>query len=124
MSKSDFSGYWRITHTSVWDQEAMDLVAPAHLSFSDRRGSLSMIAIEASLECRYEGKRVAFSLFGADEYDPIAGRGWATINEAGKMGGMLCTSTTAMKPSSRPRRPSLRRHVSQSWSRGEDAGSP
>ena len=48
-----------------------------------------MIAIEASLDCRYEGKRVEFSLFGADEYDPIAGRGWATINEAGKMGGML-----------------------------------
>ena len=78
MSKSDFSGYWRITHTGVWDQEAMDLVAPAHLSFSDRRGSLSMIAIEASLDCRYEGKRVDFSLFGADEYDPIAGRpSWA-----------------------------------------------
>ncbi|MEI9948250.1 MAG: hypothetical protein WDO74_04550 [Pseudomonadota bacterium] len=33
--------------------------------------------------------RVEFSLFGADEYDPIAGRGWATVDEAGKMNGML-----------------------------------
>lgn len=64
-------------------------MAPAHLSLSERLGSLSMIAIEASLDCRYEGNRVEFSLFAADEYDPIAGRGWATINEAGKMGGML-----------------------------------
>lgn len=89
MSQSDFTGYWRITHTDGWDQEALDLVGPAHLSFTARHGSLSMIAIDASLDCRYEGKRVDFSLFGADEFDPIAGRGWATIDKAGKMSGML-----------------------------------
>lgn len=89
MTKNDFRGYWRITHTDTWDREALDLVEPAHLSFSDRRGKLSMIAIEASLDCRYEAGRVEFSLFGADEYDPIAGRGWATIDQSGKMSGML-----------------------------------
>src|SRR6185436_6015750 len=89
MSQRDFTGYWRITHTQVWDQEALDLVGPAHLSFSGQRGTLSMIAIDASLDCRYEGKRVDFSLFGADEFDPIAGRGWATIDKAGNMTGML-----------------------------------
>ena len=55
MSQRDFTGYWRITHTQVWDQEALDLVGPAHLSFSGQRGTLSMIAIDASLDCRYEG---------------------------------------------------------------------
>jgi hypothetical protein len=96
MSKNEFSGYWRITHTDVWDQKAMDLVAPAHLSFSERRGSLSMIAIEASLHCRHDWKRVEFSLFAADEYDPNAGRGWATIDDGRQDGGACCTSTTAM----------------------------
>lgn len=83
MSQRDFTGYWRITHTQVWDQDALDLVGPAHLSFSGQRGTLSMIAIEASLDCRYEGKRADFSLFGADEFDPIAGRGWPPLTRPG-----------------------------------------
>lgn len=30
-----------------------------------------------------------FSLFGTDELDPIAGRGWATLDKVGNMKGML-----------------------------------
>ncbi len=89
MSKTAFNGYWRITRTDGWGQEALDLIRPAHLRFSGRSGSLVMIAIEAGLDCRYEKGRVDFSLSGVDERDPIAGRGWATINKAGKMKGML-----------------------------------
>lgn len=58
MSKSDFSGYWRITYTGVWDQEATDLVAPAHLSFSDRRGSLLFTAGKAEAPPHLEPKLV------------------------------------------------------------------
>jgi hypothetical protein len=89
MSQRDFTGYWRISHTDGWGRAALDLIRPAHLRFSGRSGSLLMIAIEASLDCRYEKGRVDFSLFGTDELDPIAGRGWATIDKAGKMKGML-----------------------------------
>jgi hypothetical protein len=89
MSKSDFAGYWRITHTDNWDREALDLVVPAHLTFAGRTGSLAMIAIEAGLDCRYEAGRVDFSLSGVDEFDPISGRGWATIDEAGNIQGMI-----------------------------------
>jgi hypothetical protein len=89
MSKDEFNGYWRIIHTDNWDQDALDLVVPAHLKFSGRSGSLAMIAIEAGLDCRYERDRVDFSLSGVDEFDPIAGRGWATIDTAGKMKGMI-----------------------------------
>ncbi|MEO6601130.1 MAG: hypothetical protein ABIQ16_14725 [Polyangiaceae bacterium] len=48
-----------------------------------------MIAIGASLDCRYERDRVDFSLFGTDERDPLGGRGWGKIDKAGKMKGML-----------------------------------
>lgn len=89
MTKTDCTGYWRIVGTDAWDQEALDLVVPAHLTFSGRTGSLAMIAIEASLDCRYEAGRVDFSLSGVDEFDPISGRGWATTNKAGKMTGMI-----------------------------------
>lgn len=118
MSKTDFNGYWRITHTDGWGQEALDLIRPAHLRFSGRSGSLLMIAIEASLDCRYEKGRVDFSLFGTDELDPIAGRGWATIDEAGNMEGMLYlhdgdetefTAEKAEAPAEPERQPTRRR---------------
>lgn len=89
MSKTDIIGYWRILHTDGWDQEALDLIRPAHVRFSGQSGSLLMIAVEASLDCRYERDRVDFSLFGADEHDPLAGRGWDKIDKVGKMEGML-----------------------------------
>jgi hypothetical protein len=60
------------THTN-WSRMFLDL------SYSERRGTGSMIAIDVGLDCRYAGKDVDFLLFGAEEYDPIAGRGWAIV---------------------------------------------
>jgi len=33
MTKNDLSGYWRITQADNWDQDALDLVTEAYLSF-------------------------------------------------------------------------------------------
>jgi hypothetical protein len=29
VSKKDFKGYWRITETDLWDQDALDMIEPA-----------------------------------------------------------------------------------------------
>jgi hypothetical protein len=86
-------GRWRIVETGVWDQEALDLVVPAHITF-DRRGlgEMQLIAIGASIDYRLEDRSgvpvVEFSWSGFDEMDPASGRAWATV-EGDTMRGKL-----------------------------------
>ena len=75
-------GRWRIVQSDMWDQDALDLIKPAEISFgSQHRGRLRMIAIDASLDYRVTEEsgqaRVEFSWSGSDEGDPIYGRGFA-----------------------------------------------
>ena len=71
-------GRWRIVETGVWDQEALDLVVPAHITF-DRQGlgEMQLIAIDASIDYRLEDRSgvpvVEFSWSGFDEMDPTSG---------------------------------------------------
>ena len=79
-------GRWRIIETALWDQEALDLVVPAHITFgSNGLGELQLIAMGASIDYRVterEGKPfVEFSWFGDDEGDAVCGRGWARVEE-------------------------------------------
>jgi len=121
-------GRWRIVETGVWDQEALDLVVPAHITF-DRRGlgEMHMIAISASIDYRLEDRSgvpvVEFSWSGFDEMDPTSGRAWASV-EGDSMRGKLfihqgdessfiakrerrdhemAGSNKALQPTSRPR---------------------
>ena len=48
-----------------------------------------MIAVQGSLDCRFEADRVEFSWVGDDEGDPANGRGWAEIAENGKLEGRI-----------------------------------
>ena len=85
-----FLGRWRIIETDVWDQDALDLVVPAHMTFE--RGALGhfqMIAVEGGLDCRFDGNRVEFSWLGDDEGQPTGGRGWAELEPDGKLRGRL-----------------------------------
>ena len=46
-------GRWRIVETENWDQDALDLVAPAFIEFDeDGLGSLGFIAVEGSIDWR------------------------------------------------------------------------
>jgi hypothetical protein len=82
--KPEYIGRWRITETSEWDQEFIDLVVPGHLTVKGNGlGTLAFGAIEAEVDCRIEkmgeAERLAFSFAGWDEGDDISGRGWATV---------------------------------------------
>jgi hypothetical protein len=88
VSAKRFKGYWRITETDLWDKDALDMIEPAHISFGESC-TLGMIAITASLDCKYEGNRVEFSFLGDDDGDLLAGRRWAELDDAGPLTGML-----------------------------------
>ena len=81
----DFIGKWRIIGTEAWDRDALDLVAPASLSFEkDNMGQLKFIAVEAWIDYRV-GEReglpaVEFSFEGLDERDRVSGRAWAVLD--------------------------------------------
>jgi hypothetical protein len=64
------------------------MLEPAHISFGEH-STLGMIAISAGLDCKYSGHRVEFSFLGDDDGSPLVGRGWAEIDDAGTLTGML-----------------------------------
>lgn len=80
-----FLGTWRIVEMEMWDQEAFDLLGPAHFTFrEDELGDFRFIAVEGGLDCRYgerDGDPLAeFSWSGCDDNDQASGRGWAIVD--------------------------------------------
>ena len=76
-----FDGTWRITDMEGWDQEAYDLLGPAHFKFGAEGGTFRFVAIKGEIDGRFgqkDGKPfVEFSWSGSDEDEPTSGRGWA-----------------------------------------------
>ena len=82
--KNPYLGSWRIIEMEAWDQEYVDLVTPGHFTFGkDGFGNFEFGVVKAetdySLEVFGNSERVDFSFEGYSEYDPVSGRGWATI---------------------------------------------
>lgn len=78
-------GRWRLVETELWDQEALDLIVPAYISFGrNGLGEMQLIAIGASIDYRVEQRGDAsvleFSWSGFDEMDATSGRAWARID--------------------------------------------
>jgi hypothetical protein len=89
-----FTGSWRITEMELWDQDAIDLLGPAHIKFdADRSGEFVFIAVRGWMDCTFGEKDgqpfVEFSWQGSDEGDDVSGRGWATLDRAGRMTGRI-----------------------------------
>jgi len=81
---TQFLGTWRIIETEVWDKDALDLVVPAHITFTaEGQGHFQMIAIQGGIDCRFEGNRVEFSWIGDDDGSETNGRGWGEIDKDG-----------------------------------------
>ncbi len=76
-----FAGRWRIVEMDVWDNDFLDLVEEAHLTFEGAAdGEIAFGALKGFLDVRYgsrDGSACAeFSWEGHDENDPACGRGW------------------------------------------------
>ncbi|MCP4303428.1 MAG: hypothetical protein GY788_00805, partial [bacterium] len=85
-----FAGRWRIVEMDVWDNDVLDLVEKAHLTFSgDADGEMVFVALKGFLDVRYgarDGSACAeFSWEGYDDNDPACGRGWVMIGTAGRL---------------------------------------
>lgn len=85
-----FRGMWRIIETEMWQQDALDLVVPAHITFDkDGLGEFQLVAVNAEIDCRFEKNRVEFSWSGDDDGEDANGRGWAEIQTDGTLAGMI-----------------------------------
>jgi hypothetical protein len=78
-----FAGRWRIVEMDTWDNDFLDLVEEAHITF------------KGSSDGRYgsrDGSACAeFSWQGHDENDEACGRGWAALGTAGRLVGHFYT---------------------------------
>ena len=105
------NGRWRIMEMDLWDQEAIDLVAPGFIEFGDDgTGEFGFIAVRGWMDCR-PGERggpasVEFSWQGDDEGDEVSGRGWAVLSAAALVAGAVDWrgGKAARRPAWRPRR--------------------
>ncbi|HEV2364243.1 MAG TPA: hypothetical protein VGS12_08620 [Caulobacteraceae bacterium] len=85
-----FAGRWRITEMDVWDNDYLDLVEPAHITFtSDHDGEFVFGTVQGWLDVRYGAACAEFSWEGDNDDDPGNGRGWAAMGTAGRLVGHL-----------------------------------
>ena len=85
-----FAGRWRVAEMDQW--EDLDILEPAHITFTGKdSGELVFVAVEADLDVRYgsrDGEACAeFSWEGSDDNTPASGRGWVTLDTAGRLVG-------------------------------------
>jgi hypothetical protein len=77
----------------LWDRDYLDMEVPAFLRFGDGlMGEFQFGLVRGWIDCRVslEGEypRVEFSWEGADELEPVTGRGWAELRE-GRLEGRI-----------------------------------
>ena len=88
------AGKWRIAAMELWEQEAIDLVGPAFIEFSEgRSGQFRFIAVDGWMDCLHKERNgwpyVEFTWDGNDECDPATGRGWAKLQKDGSLRGRI-----------------------------------
>lgn len=88
------TGRWRIVEMDMWDRDAIDLIEPGFIEFTeDGMGQFGFIAVRGWMDCcsttRNGRACVEFSWDGNDEGDQVNGRGWATLTDDGTVKGHL-----------------------------------
>ena len=91
---TSLTGRWRIVEMEAWDRDAIDLIEPGFIEFSDEgTGQFGFIAVRGWMDCRTterDGRAaVEFSWDGDDEGDQVSGRGVAVRVEAATIEGHI-----------------------------------
>jgi hypothetical protein len=72
---SSYRGWWRITETSQWVDDGLDILGPALLSLTGHGDRLRMHCLLAYVNCKPTKTGVSFTWEGAWEYDQNVGLG-------------------------------------------------
>jgi hypothetical protein len=79
-------GFWRIAAADLWDDDYLDLVAPAWLRIdADGHGAFAFGVIQADMVLSYGSTIAFFRWRGCDEGDEISGDGSAELQEDGTL---------------------------------------
>lgn len=86
---ADLYGWWRITSTSQWVDDGLDILGPAVLSITGRGDRLRMHCLLAHVNVRVTKTGASFTWSGAWEYDPMTGTGSVKLRKDGTLVGRL-----------------------------------
>jgi hypothetical protein len=84
---SEYRGWWRITETSQWVNDGLDIIGPALLSLTGHGDRLRMHCLLAYVNCKPTKTGVSFTWEGAWEYDQMSGTGRVTLRKDGRLKG-------------------------------------
>jgi hypothetical protein len=85
----DYQGWWRITSTSTWPDDELDIIGTALISLNGHDDRLRMCCLLAYVSCRPTKTGVSFTWQGAWEYDQVSGTGSVKLGKDGRLKGKL-----------------------------------
>ncbi len=83
----EYQGWWRITQTSTWPDEELDIIGTALISLTGIRDRLRMCCLLAHVNCKPTKTGVSFTWEGAWEYDEKSGTGSVKLGKDGRLRG-------------------------------------
>ena len=86
---ADLYGWWRITSTSQWVDDGLDILGPAVISITGRGDRLRMHCLLAHVNVRATKTGASFTWTGAWEYDPMTGTGSVKLRKDGTLQGRI-----------------------------------
>src|SRR6266446_1054932 len=86
---SEYQGWWRITETSQWVNDGLDLLGPALISLTGYADRFRRHCRLANVDCEPTKTGVSFTWEGAWEYDQMSGSGRVTLRKDGRLKGVF-----------------------------------
>lgn len=83
----EYYGWWRIIATSQWNDDGIDIIGKALISFTGYDDRLRMFALLAYVNCWPTKTGVSFKWQGAWEYDQMSGSGNVKLRKDGCLSG-------------------------------------
>lgn len=84
---AEYEGWGRITETSEWTDDGLDILGPALLSLTGWDDRLRMHCLLAYVNCKVTKSGVSFTWQGAWEFDQMTGSGSVKLGKDGKIKG-------------------------------------
>ena len=85
----EYYGWWRIIETSQWNDDGIDIIGKALISFTGYDDRLRMFSLLGYVNCWPTKTGVSFKWQGAWEYDQMSGSGNVKLRKDGCLSGKL-----------------------------------